>query len=178
MGRRCAPRRMELRWITEHRRWPCCISGRTFHIPVSGSGERPILENHSTRAHGYCLPLCEKEKNNWMRTTFIPRIPGFSSSSTTKAQSRRGALPRQSWQDRIRSRRIPRIPHSSLGEKKEAMAEWNTEILPSIAGQSSRSTSSDVTLAFLLSWSKRKRRVNAGSWSWLIWTESASRDRG
>ena len=55
----------------------CRMSGWTFHIPVSQSIDRPILENHSTRAHGYCLPLYEKEKNNRMCTTFIPRIPKF-----------------------------------------------------------------------------------------------------
>ena len=181
MGRRCAPCRTESRWMTEHRRWPCRMSGRTFHIPVSRSTDRPILENHSTRAHGYSLPLCEKEKNNWIHTTFIPHIPGFSSFSTTKAQSRCGALPRQSGQDRMCSWNIPRRLHSSLGgvgAKKDAMAEWNTEILPSITGQSSRSTSSDVISAFLLSWLKRKQWANVASWGWSIWTASASRDCG
>ena len=154
------------------------MSGRTLHIPVSRSTAQPILENHSTSAHGYCFSLCEKEKNNWMQTTFMPCIPSLSSSSTMKAQSRRCPLPRQSGQDRMRSRRIPRRPHSSLGAKKEATAEWNTEILPIISGQSSRSTSSDVMSAFLLTWSKRKRRASVGSCGWSIWTASASRDRG
>jgi hypothetical protein len=162
MGRRCTPRRMESRCTTEHRRWPCRTSGRTFHIPVSKSGDRPILENHWTRAHGYSLLLWVKEKNNWIRATFIPRIPGFSSSSTMKAQSRRGAFPRHRGQDRMRSRRIPRRPHSSLGAKKDAMAEWNTEILPSITGQSLSSMSADVISAFSLTWSKRKQRATSG----------------
>ena len=170
MGRWCAPCKMESRWITERRRWPCQMSGRTFHIPVSESREWPILENHSTRAQGYCLLLCENENNNWIHATFIPHIPGLASSSTMKTQSWYGALPRHSGQDRMRSQCIPRSPHSSLGAKKEAMAEWNTEILPLIAGQSPRSTSSDVISEFLLSWLKRKWWASVGSWGGLSLT--------
>ena len=164
--------------MTEHRCWPCRMSGRTFHIPVSESSDWPIFKNHSTSAHGYCLLSCEKEKNSWMCTTFIPHISSLFSSSTMKAQSQCGALPLHSGQDCIHSQHIPRSPHSSLGAYKEAMAEWNTEILPSITGQSSRSMSSDVISesVFLLSWSKRKQRASAGSWHWLIWTASASRE--
>ena len=69
-----------------------------------------------------------------MCATFIPCIPGLSSFSTINAQSQRGAFPCHSGQDQMRSRRIPWRPHSSLGAKKEAMALWKTEILPSITG--------------------------------------------
>ena len=78
MERRCAPRRIESRWMTEHQCRPCRMSGRTFHmdhIPVSVSCLWPILENQLTRAHWYSLALNVNEKNNWICATFIPRIP-------------------------------------------------------------------------------------------------------
>ena len=42
---------------------------------------------------------------------------------------------------KVRSRHMPRRPHSLLGAKKVATAKWKTETLPVISGQSSRSTS-------------------------------------
>ena len=177
MGRRCAPHRMESRWMTEHRRWPCRMSGRTFHIPVSRSTDRPILENHSTRAHGYSLLFIVWKGKKQLDTYNIhPSHSRFLFILNYESTIPTWCFASPKWAGLYAFSAHPTKATFITWGKKDAMAEWNTEILPSITGQSSRSRSSDVISAFLLSWSKRKRRANLASWGWSIWTTSASRD--
>ena len=56
-------------------------------------------------------------------------------------------------------------------------SEWQRsypQLLGSLQGQHHQ----DVISTFSLTWSKRKQWVSEGSWGWLMWTASASKDCG
>ena len=86
---RCAPRRIQSRWMTDITLSPCSSwSGSTIHMPVSSQGLSEIGESQVTRAHGNSNFPSLNLKNKSTRTACSPRNPESYGSFSKKAQSK------------------------------------------------------------------------------------------
>ena len=146
--------------------WGCPVSaltsGSTNQKPVFLWHSKPTKENHCTRAQGYSLSWCQKEKKRKTQATSNPHallIPGLS---LTRTQSYHAGPCLHEEVDQMCSQHMPVILLISLRAWNVATAELKTWILSLIMGRESSRMSSGDTTESRKSWIYKNFRTSLG----------------
>ena len=137
-------------------------SGSTNQKPVSSWHSKPTKENHCTRAQGYYLSWCRKEKKRKTWATSNPRALSITGLVLTRTQSYHAGPFLHEEVDRMCLRCMPVILLISLGAWNVATAELKTWILSLIMGRESSRMSLGDTTESGKSWIYKNFRTSLG----------------